>query len=80
MKKKLISLLLVGIMILGNTTVAFANDSHIYEEKTSEKASGAEALAALNNETGVIIDVRAKERWDNYRVKGSISLLSLIHI
>lgn len=74
MKKKLISLLLIGIMILGNTTVAFANDSHIYEEKTSEKASGAEALAALNNGTGVIIDVRAKERWDNYRVKGSISL------
>lgn len=71
MKKKLISLLLVGVMLFSNAAMVSANDSHIYEEKTSEKVSGAVALA---DENGVIIDVRAAKRQENYWIEGSISL------
>lgn len=74
MKKKLISLLLVGVMLCSNATVASANDSHYYEAQTSTKVSGATALEAFDNGTGVIIDVRAVERQEDYRIAGSISL------
>ena len=74
MKKKLISLLLVGIMVFSNTNVCLANESHTYEAKTSEKVSGKTALDAVEAGTGVIIDVRAQKRQDNFSLEKSIPL------
>jgi len=70
--RKLLTLLLALAMVLGSFTMAFAVTVPDPLLEAAPKVAGAEALAAVADGTGVIIDVRAQERHDSAHLDSTV--------
>lgn len=70
--KKLLTLLLALAMVLGSFSVSFAATVPDPLLEAAPKKAGAEALAAVADGTGVIIDVRAQERHDSAHLDSAV--------
>lgn len=76
MKKKLLSLLMVLALVLGNVAVvsaAEAADAPTVKDEDLVAVTGAEAIAAIGTENTIFLDLRAAEDFAAGHIKGSVS-------
>ena len=76
MKKKLLSLLMVLALVLGNVAVvsaAEAAEAPTVKDEDLVAVTGAEAIAAIGTENTIFLDLRAAEDFAAGHIKGSVS-------
>ena len=76
MKKKLLSLLMVLALVLGNVAVvsaAEAADAPTVSDSDLTAVTGAEAIAAIGTENTIFLDLRAAVDYAAGHIKGSVS-------
>ena len=76
MKKKLLSLLMVLALVLGNVAVVSAAEAAAdpsVKDSDLVAVTGAEAIAAIGTENVIFLDLRAAEDYAAGHIKGSVS-------
>lgn len=77
MRKKLLTLFMAVVLLLSNSSIAFAAESLSEPTEMANAiptATGAQTIAALNDSNSVVIDLRAASDYNAAHIKGSISL------